>query len=58
MRFYQLTQEEVEKALNTNFHQGLTDEEMKRRVQEFGYNELKQGEKQSALLILDRKSVV
>lgn len=51
MRFYQLTQEEVEKALNTNFHQGLTDEEMKRRVQEFGYNELKQGEKQSALLI-------
>ena len=33
----------VLKELNTDQHQGLSGEEVKRRLEKYGYNELKQG---------------
>lgn len=51
MKFHTFTVEEVEKSLNSNIQQGLTDDEVKKRVQQYGYNELEKGEKQSALLL-------
>ncbi|PLR87527.1 cation-translocating P-type ATPase [Bacillus sp. V33-4] len=51
MKFHNMNEDEVEKALNTDFSKGLTEEEVKKRRKQFGYNELEEGEKQSALLL-------
>ncbi len=42
---------QVEKALETDFSSGLSQEEAAKRIKRYGYNELDEGEKQSALLL-------
>ncbi|WP_141431243.1 calcium-translocating P-type ATPase, SERCA-type [Bacillus sp. 03113] len=51
MKFHEMDINEVENALQTNYAAGLTEEEVRIRRKEFGYNELDEGEKQSALLL-------
>ncbi|OIK15221.1 calcium-translocating P-type ATPase, SERCA-type [Bacillus sp. MUM 13] len=51
MKFREMNAKEIESALQTNRKHGLTDEEVKKRQQDKGYNELHEGEKQSALLL-------
>lgn len=46
-----MNRQEVEKALNTNLSSGLTSKEAKQRLNQYGYNELDEGEKQSALML-------
>ncbi|WNS77112.1 calcium-translocating P-type ATPase, SERCA-type [Bacillus sp. DTU_2020_1000418_1_SI_GHA_SEK_038] len=51
MRFHEMNETEVEQALNSDKTAGLTSEDVKKRRKQFGYNELEEGEKQSALLL-------
>lgn len=51
MKFHEMKIEQVEKALETDFSSGLSQEEVNRRKSEHGLNELDEGEKQSALLL-------
>ncbi|MEN8699394.1 cation-translocating P-type ATPase [Bacillus infantis] len=51
MKFHEMNEREVEEALNTNFSAGLTDDDVKKRRNQHGFNELAEGEKQSALLL-------
>ncbi len=51
MKWYELMSEEVEKKVNTSLSQGLTDQEVKQRQKQFGYNELKEAERPSAILL-------
>jgi Ca2+-transporting ATPase len=51
MKFHEMEISQVEKALKTDFSSGLSTEEVKIRISMHGYNELDEGEKQSALLL-------
>lgn len=51
MKFHEMKLDQVEKALETDFSSGLSQEEVKQRVKQHGLNELEEGEKQSALLL-------
>ncbi|WP_041270234.1 calcium-translocating P-type ATPase, SERCA-type [Parageobacillus thermoglucosidasius] len=51
MQWHTLATNEVAKETNTNLTRGLTTEEAKKRLKRFGYNELKEAKKQSALLL-------
>ncbi|MEH7502389.1 calcium-translocating P-type ATPase, SERCA-type [Neobacillus drentensis] len=51
MKFHEMKIEQVEKALETDFSSGLSQEEVKKRINLHGLNELDEGEKQSALLL-------
>ncbi|AGX03796.1 MULTISPECIES: calcium-translocating P-type ATPase, SERCA-type [Bacillus] len=51
MKFHEMNEREVEEALNTDFSAGLTDDDVKKRRNQHGFNELSEGEKQSALLL-------
>ncbi|MEH7084556.1 calcium-translocating P-type ATPase, SERCA-type [Neobacillus drentensis] len=51
MKFHEMKIDQVEKALETDFSSGLSQEEVKKRVNLHGLNELDEGEKQSALLL-------
>ncbi|MEH7122923.1 calcium-translocating P-type ATPase, SERCA-type [Bacillus sp. JJ1532] len=51
MRFHEMNETEVEQALNSDKKAGLTKDDVKNRRKQFGYNELEEGEKQSALLL-------
>ncbi|SFA74990.1 MULTISPECIES: calcium-translocating P-type ATPase, SERCA-type [unclassified Bacillus (in: firmicutes)] len=51
MKFHEMNVTEVEKALETDFSSGLSKEEVQKRMKMHGYNELEEGEKQSALLL-------
>ncbi|MEH7382464.1 calcium-translocating P-type ATPase, SERCA-type [Bacillus sp. JJ1533] len=51
MKWYELRSEEVEKKVNTSLSTGLQDQEVKQRQKQFGYNELKEAERPSALLL-------
>jgi Ca2+-transporting ATPase len=51
MKFHEMKIEQVEKALETDFSSGLSQEEVTKRKSEHGLNELDEGEKQSALLL-------
>jgi Ca2+-transporting ATPase len=51
MKFHEMEIKQVEKALETDFSSGLSTEEVKKRITQYGYNELEEGEKQSALLL-------
>ncbi|CAH2713320.1 Calcium-transporting ATPase [Neobacillus rhizosphaerae] len=51
MKFHEMKIEQVEKALETDFSSGLAQEEVKKRINQHGLNELDEGEKQSALLL-------
>ena len=51
MKFHEMNEARVESVLNTNIETGLTEDEVKQRRKQFGFNELDEGEKQSALLL-------
>lgn len=51
MNWYELTQEEVEKRTHCNTAEGLTNEEVERRLEQNGYNQLREAKKPSALLV-------
>jgi P-type Ca2+ transporter type 2C len=51
MKFHEMKIEQVEKALDTDFSSGLSQEEVNKRISQYGLNELDEGEKQSALLL-------
>ncbi|GIN70526.1 calcium-transporting ATPase [Bacillus sp. J14TS2] len=51
MQFYGMQEKEVEEALNTSIEQGLTNKAVETKRKNFGWNELSEGEKQSALLL-------
>jgi P-type Ca2+ transporter type 2C len=52
MKWYELSIKEVEKNTNTDLASGLTEKQAKKRLQKYGPNQLDEGEKKSALLIL------
>ncbi|KAB7669230.1 calcium-translocating P-type ATPase, SERCA-type [Bacillus sp. B1-b2] len=51
MNYHELNEKEVEQTLNTDFSAGLTDDSVKERRNQFGLNELDEGEKQSLWLL-------
>ncbi|WP_113929841.1 calcium-translocating P-type ATPase, SERCA-type [Bacillus sp. P14.5] len=51
MRYHEMRQEDIEKTVNTDFTNGLTQEEAEKKQKQFGFNELQEAEKQSALLL-------
>ncbi|MBS4172459.1 cation-translocating P-type ATPase [Bacillus sp. FJAT-49736] len=51
MMFHQMKASDLEKVLNTNVKHGLTQKEVEKKRKQFGWNELDEGEKQSALLL-------
>jgi Ca2+-transporting ATPase len=51
MKFHEMDINEVEKALDADFSSGLSMEQAAIRISKQGYNELEEGEKQSALLL-------
>ena len=51
MKFHEMNKKEVVEALNTDLSSGLTDSDVKKRLNQYGNNELDEGEKQSALLL-------
>ncbi|MGJ7922454.1 calcium-translocating P-type ATPase, SERCA-type [Neobacillus sp. LXY-4] len=51
MKFHEMSRNDVEEALNTDLSLGLSEEDVKKRRKQYGYNELEEGEKQSALLL-------
>ncbi|MBM7692329.1 Ca2+-transporting ATPase [Peribacillus deserti] len=51
MKFREMDKEEVEAALHTSIEHGLSQEEVLVRQKKSGYNELQEGEKQSAILL-------
>ncbi|WP_075980983.1 calcium-translocating P-type ATPase, SERCA-type [Bacillus massilinigeriensis] len=51
MKFHEMKTQEVEEVLNTDFSAGLAEDDAKERSNKYGLNELKEGEKQSALLL-------
>ncbi|MBS4189165.1 calcium-translocating P-type ATPase, SERCA-type [Bacillus sp. FJAT-49705] len=51
MKFHEMNEAEVEQVLNTDSKAGLTTDEVNKRRKKYGYNELEEGEKQSALLL-------
>ncbi|WP_420848121.1 cation-transporting P-type ATPase, partial [Neobacillus citreus] len=44
MKFHEMEIKQVEKALETDFSSGLSAEEVKKRVKQYGLNELEEGE--------------
>ncbi|QED47482.1 calcium-translocating P-type ATPase, SERCA-type [Cytobacillus dafuensis] len=51
MKFHEMNETEVEQVLHTDSKAGLTTDEVNKRRKQYGYNELEEGEKQSALLL-------
>jgi P-type Ca2+ transporter type 2C len=51
MKFHEMSEKDIEKALDTDFSEGLSETQVEQRLQQQGYNELQEGEKQSALLL-------
>ncbi|WP_147532017.1 calcium-translocating P-type ATPase, SERCA-type [Bacillus marasmi] len=51
MKFHEMSRNDVGEALNTDLSLGLSEEDVKKRRKQYGYNELEEGEKQSALLL-------
>ncbi|MFC7784428.1 cation-translocating P-type ATPase [Rossellomorea sp. GCM10028870] len=51
MKFHEMRQEDIEQSLNTNYQEGLSTEDVAKRRKQYGYNQLEEAEKQSALLL-------
>ncbi|MCA1030011.1 calcium-translocating P-type ATPase, SERCA-type [Bacillus timonensis] len=51
MNWHEMRKEDVEKTVNTNFRDGLTEKDVKLRQKQYGYNELKEAERPSAILV-------
>ncbi|MED3661468.1 cation-translocating P-type ATPase [Ureibacillus sp. FSL K6-8385] len=55
MNYHTMNVSEVEKSLNTNLFEGLTEQEAKKRLEQYGYNELEIYKKQSDLWLFFRQ---
>lgn len=51
MKYHEMKEQDIEKVLNTDFSKGLTENDARKRMKQHGFNELDEGEKQSALLL-------
>lgn len=51
MKYHEMNEQDVEKVLNTDFSKGLSSSDARKRIKQHGFNELEEGEKQSALLL-------
>ncbi|AST92111.1 MULTISPECIES: calcium-translocating P-type ATPase, SERCA-type [Sutcliffiella] len=51
MKWHEMRVEEVEERINSDLENGLNDEEVIKRIEQFGPNELKEAEKQNVLLL-------
>lgn len=51
MKYHEMSRNDVEEALNTDLSLGLSEEDVKKRRNQYGFNELEEGEKQSAILL-------
>ncbi|MCU9612166.1 calcium-translocating P-type ATPase, SERCA-type [Caldibacillus lycopersici] len=51
MKFHEMQPQEIAKAIQTDLQAGLSSSEVKKRREQFGWNELEAEEKQSALLL-------
>ncbi|MEI2355109.1 cation-translocating P-type ATPase [Mesobacillus zeae] len=51
MKYHEMDKTEISRALGTDCNKGLTEKEVKTRLQKHGANMLEEGEKQSALLL-------
>jgi Ca2+-transporting ATPase len=51
MMYHEMKESDVVSALNTNTQKGLISEDVEKRREKFGWNELEEGEKQSALVL-------
>ena len=45
MKYHEMNKKEVEEALNTDLSSGLTSADVKKRIKQYGNNELDEGEK-------------
>ncbi|MBM7586775.1 Ca2+-transporting ATPase [Bacillus pakistanensis] len=51
MNYHEMRERDIENTLNTSFENGLSNDEVRQRINKFGYNQLEEAEKQSALLL-------
>ena len=51
MKYHEMNPEQIRQAVQTDFEKGLTEQDVKNKRKQFGFNELEEGEKQSALLL-------
>ncbi|MFD2682888.1 cation-translocating P-type ATPase [Bacillus seohaeanensis] len=51
MNYHEMREEDIEQTLSTNYEQGLSLDEVKKRRNQFGFNQLEEAEKQSAILL-------
>jgi P-type Ca2+ transporter type 2C len=51
MMFHEMKEKDLENVLNTNSKHGLTQKEVEKKRKQFGWNELEEGEKQSAFML-------
>lgn len=51
MKFHEMKEKDIEKVLNTDFSEGLSSSDARKKGKQHGWNELEEGEKQSALLL-------
>jgi len=51
MKWYQMETDEVERKINTDASMGLSEKDVKQRQKQFGYNELQEAERPSAILL-------
>ncbi|MCM3110207.1 calcium-translocating P-type ATPase, SERCA-type [Lederbergia lenta] len=51
MKYHEMEKSEIEQSLNTNVSNGLSSKIVENRRKKFGWNELSEGEKQSAILL-------
>ncbi|WP_338786641.1 calcium-translocating P-type ATPase, SERCA-type [Metabacillus sp. FJAT-53654] len=51
MKWHEMRSEEVMNSINTDADSGLTSKEVQKREQKFGYNELKEADRPSAILV-------
>ncbi|WP_273125465.1 calcium-translocating P-type ATPase, SERCA-type [Bacillus weihaiensis] len=51
MKWHEMRSDEVMNSINTDAENGLTSKEVQKRTQKFGFNELKEAERPSAIII-------
>jgi Ca2+-transporting ATPase len=51
MMFHEMSEKEVEQEFGTDLEKGLTEKEAEKRVRQYGFNELEEAEKESALML-------
>ncbi|MDQ0215067.1 Ca2+-transporting ATPase [Oikeobacillus pervagus] len=51
MKFHEMNKRDVEDHLKTNFQTGLSSQEVEKKRKKFGFNQLEEGKKQSAILL-------